>query len=157
MIDALRTSASTSGPGDRVGRLGRLTRGGAAVAVAVMLLTAGCGDDDSPEAAFCDAAENLDSDVEALGEVDVAAEGTDALRSALGDIQSDLTELRTTGSEVFSEELTALDSALSGLEEALEAVSGDPTADDVTAIVAGVQETSQATQAALTKVEDTCN
>lgn len=127
------------------------------MAVGLMLLATGCGDDDSPEAAFCDASENLDSDVEALSELDVTAEGTDALRSALGDIQSDLTELRTTGSEVASEELTALDSALSGLDEALSAVSGDPTADDVTAIVGSVQETAQASQAALTKFHETCN
>lgn len=140
-----------------MGRLGRLTRGGAAVAVGLMLLAPGCGDDDSPEAAFCDAAENLDSDVEALGDLDVAAEGTDALRSALGDVQSDLTELRTTGSEVAPEELTALDSAVSDLEEALSAVSGDPTADDVTAIVGSVQQTAQASQAALTKFQETCD
>lgn len=148
-------------PGDA----GPRRRGGWWVAIAILavlslgLAMASCGSDsdDSPEQAFCDAGDSLDENIQALVDMDVAAEGTDALESQVEAIDSDFQELKDSGSEVAAEELDSLDEALSALDSAIAALGGeDLSADNVTDIVTAVQDTSSAAQATFAKLEETC-
>ena len=155
MTDMTPTAHSTDDRRHGVHRQRRLTGAAAATVVGLTLLVTGCGDDD-PDQAFCDAVASLDSDVEAISDLDVAAEGTDALRTALGDVEADLAEVRATGAEVAPEELSALDSALSDLQGALSDVSDDATADEVSAIATALQQTAQAAERTVTTFQETC-
>lgn len=156
MTDMTPTAHSTDDRRRGVHRQRRLAGAAAATVVGLALLVTGCGDDDDPDQAFCDAVASLDSDVEAISDLDVAAEGTDALRTALGDVEADLAEVRATGAEVAPEELSALDSALSDLQGALSDVSDDPTADEVSAIATALQQTAQAAERTVTTFQETC-
>jgi hypothetical protein len=125
--------------------------------VGLTLLLAACGDDEeSPEDAFCDAADTLEQNVTALGEMDVAAEGTDALGDALAQIESDVAALLDAGSEVAEAELAALDDALNTLEASVEEVSDSAGADEVTALVSGVGTALAAADAVIVKLDETC-
>lgn len=56
--------------------------------VPVLLLVAACGedDDDGQTATVCDARDDLDSSLGALAEIDLTAEGTDAVEAAVGGV-----------------------------------------------------------------------
>jgi hypothetical protein len=49
---------------------------------ALGLVMAACSSDDSTQA-YCDDADSLETDVQALGDIDVASDGTDAIKEAL--------------------------------------------------------------------------
>lgn len=129
-----------------------------AALMAMALLVSACGDDEkSDEDAFCDAASSLEEHVSALGEMDVAAEGTDALKEAIGEIEDDLTALRDAGAEVAEAELDALNDSVDSLEGTVGDAAESPSADDVAAIVSGVGAAISAADAVVTTLQDACD
>lgn len=126
-------------------------------ALVLALALGACGDDEnSEEDAFCDAATSLEQNVGALAEMDVAAEGTNALDDALGEIEADLTALREAGSEVAEAELDDLFDAVDSLEAAATEAADSPSTDDVAAIVSGVVAAVSAADAAFTTLQEAC-
>lgn len=115
-----------------------------AVAAAALLLAVGaaalvgCGDDESAQDRYCDAGQSLDESLSALFELDVIAEGTNGLRSALEDVGNDLTALRDSASDAAADEVDALNDAVEALGGAVDAagdsLSSDSAADVVDAI-----------------------
>ena len=96
---------------------------------------AGCGDDESAQDRYCEAGESLNASVAALFDLDVVAEGTNGLRSALEDVENDLTELRESASDAASDEVDALNDAVGELNDALSAEGDSLTADNATGVV----------------------
>jgi hypothetical protein len=101
--------------------ISRGTRTRLAVLLAVMLLLAAgaCSDDDDTAAdpgydACADWARLRDS-VAALGDVDVVAEGTNALEVALDDVIDAVDQLRDSAGETIGDEVDALGSAVDDL------------------------------------------
>ncbi|MDH3226550.1 MAG: hypothetical protein OEM67_05615, partial [Thermoleophilia bacterium] len=96
------------------------------------LVVAACDDDDdsattSAEEAFCADADSLQAGVSALADLDVVAEGTNGIESAVSDVETDLQNLKESGTEVGGDELDALESSVQDLEDALSAAGEDLT------------------------------
>jgi len=96
---------------------------------------AACGSDESAQDRYCEAGESLNASVAALFDLDVIAEGTNGLRSAIEDVNNDLTELRDSASDAASDEVDALNDAVGELNDALNAAGDSLTADNATGVV----------------------
>lgn len=146
-----------------------------AAAVLTMGLVAGCGDDEdeqtsteetsteesgsaegSSEEAFCAAGDSLESNVEGLGDIDIVAEGTDALDAQFDAIKSDLEDLRSSGSDVAAEEIAALETAVDQLEVDLDALGDDVSAEGASAVGDSVNSVATAARAVRDRLDATC-
>ena len=124
----------------------------AALAVGV-LLTACSDDGDSSSSATSEAvttteattttvadtcadAEALQSSVAELQDVDVVAEGTNGLTTALDQVKSDLEALGTSASEELQPDIEALQTGIDSLESAIDGFDTDGAAPVVAAVTA---------------------
>ncbi|MDG1267140.1 MAG: hypothetical protein P8O03_12520 [Ilumatobacter sp.] len=117
---------------------GRRRRWGAAAVVAALSLgtLSACGSDgESPEDAFCDAAVSLQTNIEGIADVDIISGGTDAVTDQVEAIQSDVVQLRNSGSDVAADEISALGTAVDDLAAALDALGSDTSVDSAQAVV----------------------
>lgn len=128
-------------------------------AILAVSFLAACGDDDdaSPEEAFCDAGESLESDVQALADLDIVAEGTDGLDEQLGAIESDLTEMTDSGLEVAGEQIADVETAVADLESSLQSLGGDLTVDNAGDAIDAVSQIVTSAQAVYTELTSTCS
>ncbi len=128
-------------------------------AVLTMGLVAGCGDDDeeaSSEEAFCAAGDSLGSNVDGLGDIDIAAEGTNALDAQFDAITSDLEDLRSSGSDVAADEIAALEAAVDQLEADLDALGDEVTAEGASAVGDSVNSVVTAARTVQDRLDATC-
>ena len=130
----------------------------ALAAILSVSFLAACGDDDeSPEEAFCNAGDSLESDVQALSDLDIVAEGTDGLDEQLGSIESDLTEMKEAGTEVAGEQIAELETAIADLETSLDDLGGDLTVDNAGTAIDAVSRIVTSAQAVRTELASTCS
>ncbi|HET6921158.1 MAG TPA: hypothetical protein VFI46_17100 [Jiangellaceae bacterium] len=143
-------------------------------ALAILLALSACGDDDdgdqaanstttaeatttSTREALCAAIDDVEQDIRALGDIDVLAEGTDAVEASLTTIREDLDEIKELAPDTAPEEAEAFDTALASLDDAIAALGdGSPTAQSVQDIVAAGASTIEAGQAYLGALDDAC-
>ena len=143
-------------------------------AVAALLALGACGDDDdggqaanstttaeatttSAGEALCAAIDDAEQDIGALGDIDVLAEGTDAVEATLTTIREDLAEIKDLAPDTAPEESEAFDSALASLGDAIAAVAdGSLTAESAQHVVAAGASTADAGQAYLGALDDEC-
>jgi hypothetical protein len=144
-------------------------------ALASLLALSACGDDDddgdqaanstttaeatttSTREALCAAIGDAEQDVRALGDIDVLAEGTDAIEASLTTIREDLAEITELAPDTAPEEAEAFDSALASLDDAIAALGdGSLTPQSVQDIVAAGTSTIEAGHAYLRALDDTC-
>ena len=116
------------------------------------MLAASCGDDDddpssadpsttettttAPADDLCEDREALRSSVDALKGVDVRAEGTDGVETALAAVQDDLVEVGESADSALQPEVDAVQDAIDELEPAVEAIGDGGAAEAATAIAA---------------------
>jgi hypothetical protein len=134
-----------------------------AVALAVVLVLSACGGDDTgsdaaaptggstatattepseattspgPDATadLCAARDDLEQSVQALGDVDVVAGGTDAVEAALGDVREDLAALRGASGSDLQDEVSSLESAIEDLQGTLDGGTEPATGERLTAL-----------------------
>ena len=136
-----------------------------AAALVALLALIGCGDDDDDQAAssttdeeaLCDAVDTAEDDIRALGDIDVVAEGTDAVQASLTTIREDLAELRELAPDTAPDEAEAFDNALSSLGDAISALGDEPlSAESAQDVVAAGTSTVEAGQAYLGALDDAC-
>jgi hypothetical protein len=138
-----------------------------ACGLAVLLPLLACGDDDDDQTAsstttssgdaLCAAVGDLEDDIGALGDLDVVADGTDAVKASLSAIRADLAEIRDQAPDTAPDEADALDSALTSLDDAVEAVGdGTLTAESARDVIAAVASTVTTGQAYLGALDDAC-
>jgi hypothetical protein len=142
-------------------------------ALAILLPLSACGDDDgdqaasstttaestttSPRDALCGAIDEIEQDIRALGDIDVLAEGTDAVEARLTSIREDLTEIEDLAPDTAPDEAEAFDSALASLDDAIAAIGdGSLTAQSVHDVVAAGASTVEAGQAYVGTLGDAC-
>jgi len=107
----------------------------------LLVLATACGDDDDADrtgdeaSAVCDATDELDSSVNALGGLDVSAEGTDAVDTAVDDVRNDIEAVRDAAQGEVDDEVEDVETAFDELEAAV-ATFGDQ--ESTGAAVAGV-------------------
>jgi hypothetical protein len=143
-------------------------------ALATLLALSACGDDDDGDQAanstttaeatttstsdeLCAAVDDAEQDIGALADIDVLAEGTDAVEASLTTIREDLAELRDLAPETAPDEADAFDNALASLGDAITAVGdGSLTAESAQDVVAAGASTIEAGQAYLGALDDAC-
>ena len=119
-------------------------------------LLAGCGsdDDESAQDKYCEAGQSLESSVAALGNLDLVAEGTDGLESALSAVEDDVNELRDTASDAAADDVSALEESLDNLESAISGLGGEVTSENVSTLSTAVQNVSTSAQAVYGTLSD---
>jgi hypothetical protein len=110
----------------------------AAVLILVLSgLAAGCS---SSKPAYCTDADQLKTSVQNLGNVDVAKNGLDSLKTALSSVRTSANAFATDAKSEFAPQTTALKNSLSSLDTAIKSVVGQPSAATVAAIGPAVSQ-----------------
>jgi hypothetical protein len=131
---------------------------GALVVVALPVVGGACGDDDGDESArACDARTDLSSSIEALGEVDVAADGTDAIRSAFDDVVASVDELAEATGDRLEDEVDAVRSEVDDVQAAVGAIGEQSAAASAELLGAEVGELTEAATALVDEASSTCD
>ena len=117
---------------------------------------AGCGSDDekSAQERYCEAGTSLEVSVDALADIDLLAEGTDGLESAVEAIERDVTELRDAATDAADDDVKALQQSIDGLGDALSGLGGAITTENVAAVGAAVGSVSDSAQAVYATLTD---
>jgi hypothetical protein len=130
------------------------------VLVAAALALVACGDDSdsgqSDEQAFCEAGDQLETDVAALSEVDVVAEGTNAVDEALNTLRADTEALVVSGQEFAADDINELERAVDGLGVALDDLDGELTAANGAAVLDAFSVIGTAADNLQTTLTETC-
>jgi hypothetical protein len=132
----------------RVGRMlqRRVLSGGVCGLVGVVLLLAGCGDDDDAQSAVCDAQSQLDEDVDQLKNLDLADTSVNDVEAIVSDISDDVRNLRDAASDSLSPEIDAVSSALDNLGSTISNLGSSASPSDAaSAIEQSVGELDDAT------------
>ena len=110
---------------------------------------AGCGSDDEPSAQekYCEAGDSLQSSGDALVGLDLVAEGTDGLDSAVDAVKGDVEELRDAASDAAADDVSVLEQSVDDLEGALSDLGGEITSENAAAVSTTVQNVGSAAQA----------
>jgi hypothetical protein len=114
----------------------------------------GCGSDESAQEKYCDAGESVRSSLASLTDLDLIAEGTDGLNSAVGDVRSDLNELSDAATDAAADEVDTLEDAVEGLEQAISDLSGGVSTDDAAALGTAIQGIGTAAEAVFGTLTD---
>jgi hypothetical protein len=135
-------------------------------ALAVLLALGACGDDDGDQAAdstttagdaLCAAIDDVEQDIAALGDLDVLAEGTDAVEASLTTIREDLAEIRDLAPDTAPEEAEAFDDALASLGDAISALGESSlTAEAAQDVVEAGASAIEAGRTYLGALDDAC-
>jgi hypothetical protein len=140
------------------------------LAVALLALGA-CGDDDDDQTAptsaetesttggdeLCAALDDLEQDIDTLADIDVVAEGTDAVRASVTAIGDDLSEIREVAPDAAPEEAEEFESALASLDDAVAALGdGSLTAESARDVIIAVTSTVQTGQRYVGALDDAC-
>ena len=128
----------------------------AAAIVALAAALSGCGDDDGESAQdrYCDAGESLRSSVSSLASLDLIAEGTNGLTSALETVDADVDELRAAASDTAEDEVEALDTAVGALGDAISGLAGEISAENATTLATAVQNVATSAEAVYATLTD---
>lgn len=113
-----------------------------AVALALALGVAGCGDSDQP--AYCDDRAALEQSLSDLGDVDVGADGLNALTAQLRQVQRDASALVSSAREEFGPEASALRSSIARLETSVRTAVADPSPQRVSDVAADASSAAAA-------------
>ena len=116
-------------------------------AIVIVLVLAGCGDSDgdtSSQEKYCEAGQSLESSVSGLTDLDLVAEGTNGLESALGAVQDDLAQLLDAATDAAADEVAALEQSVDDLDSALADLGGEISTDNVSTLSAAVQSVGSA-------------
>lgn len=119
----------------------------------VLLLTA-CGDDESAQDRYCNAGEDLQDSVAALTDVDLIAEGTDGLDSALDAITDDLDTLKDAATDTAADDVDAVEAAVSDFGDALSSLGGELSSENVDGVVTAVESMASAVNGLATTLTD---
>jgi ElaB/YqjD/DUF883 family membrane-anchored ribosome-binding protein len=113
-----------------------------AAALAIALAAAGCGGSDQP--AYCADRSALEQSLSELGEVDLRADGVDALTRQLRQVQRDANALVSSARDEFGAEASALRSSIARLETSVRAAVDDPSPQRVSDVAAGASDAAAA-------------
>jgi hypothetical protein len=113
-----------------------------------------CGED-TP--AVCSSAEQLQSSVDKLKDIDVTeTNGLDEFKSQLETIGGDLDQLTNDARSEFSSQVDAVTTTYVALETSVQAATADPSADTLAAAATALSAFSTDVQALISDVESTC-
>ncbi|MFC5177110.1 hypothetical protein [Nocardioides taihuensis] len=126
-------------------------------AVVLLLLSAvlaGCGGSDTP--AVCSSVDDLKSDIAAVKDIDLSADGVSQLQTALETVKTDLEQVQADASAEFSDEVDAVTTDLSTVESDFAAAKETPNATTLGALGTSVQALLTDVTTLVDDVEGTC-
>jgi predicted nucleic acid-binding Zn-ribbon protein len=120
--------------------------------IAVLAVFAACNDDDDDDTtggddtsstpSVCDQKDAVESAVTDLADIDVLAEGTDALNENVANVKTELADLKSIVSDDVQPEVEAMETAVSDAEDILADIGDDATLnekiDDVQTALTGI-------------------
>jgi hypothetical protein len=111
-----------------------------------------CGGD--PD--YCSEVSDLEQSVRDLGEVDVVAGGTNALRDALRGVEDQAEATIESAKDDFPEEISAMRDALASLRQSAGELSESPTAEDIAPVATDVAAMVTAVEEFVGTAESEC-
>ncbi len=134
----------------------------AGVVACFSLGVAACGSDSesdeaSAEELFCEAGDSLRTDITALADLDIISEGTSGLQERFSTIEADIDQLRESGSEVASEEISTLETAVSDFGTTLEDLGNDISAQGAVAVGSALSNLTSAASGVFDALSSTCD
>jgi hypothetical protein len=123
----------------------KLVTGLMVAAVGAMLLLAACGDDgETPEEALCSELERLETEVEALRNLDLTTVPLSELQDQLGEVSSAVEAVREARGGVGQSRVANLENALQALTGTITGIDADfsieQAADDIRSAAQGVED-----------------
>ena len=118
---------------------------------------AACSSDDDDESAqdrYCEAGESLRSSLEALTNVDLVAEGTSGLETAVEAVSDDVDTLQDTATDAAEGDVEALNEALDGLESSLSDLGDDVSEESTSQVTAAIEGVTAAASAVYDTLTD---
>lgn len=117
-------------------------------------LTSSAGE--SSPADVCADVDAAQASLGALVDTDILGEGTDALKTRLATLESDLQGLVESGRSELAPESEAVRESIATLEEVLSGLKEEPTAADVASVRPALESVKTTTQDLVTALESTC-
>lgn len=130
----------------------------AAVAACLSLGVAACGSDEpTAEEDFCAAGDSLQTNINALADLDLVSEGTNGLQERFSTIKADLDQLSESGSDVASEEIAALKTAVDDFGAAVDALGDNISVEGAQAAGTALTGMTTAATGVFDKLSSTCD
>ena len=105
----------------------------------------------SPVLSFCDTVQTLQASLQSLKNMDVVAEGTDALQASVDQIKSDLEGVGASGKDLVSADVETIKTSVDALQASIDNIkSGTPIKDEAVGIAADLASIAQAGEAIMT-------
>lgn len=138
----------------------RLRCAGALVVLVAALSGCGAGEDDPPAApatpAICSSVDALRSSAKAVTDVQVERGALQRLQKALGEVRTDLSTVAKDATSEYSDEVDAVEKAVSDLGSSVDAAVATPTAATVGAVGAASRALGTSLSALVDSVGSTC-
>ena len=106
--------------------------------------------------ALCQARDQLQTSVTALTNPTLLAGGTDAIKSAVGQVQTDLTAVVAAGKQDYEPQVTAMQSSLTALQTAVGNLGTGSVTQNMQAVGIAIASTGTAAAALLTQLKAAC-
>jgi hypothetical protein len=130
------------------------------VPAAVLALTApaaGCSSSSSSsKPAYCAAASQLKTSVQALGNVNINVHDLSSVNTAVSKVQADAKTFVSEAKSAYPSQTTALQNSVSSLETAVKSAMAQPSLTTVAAVVSSVTQVKTAADNAQTAVKGKC-
>jgi hypothetical protein len=115
------------------------------------------GDDGSPTVDVCEQKDAVASAVADLADIDVLAEGTDALNASVENVKTELSDLKEAVSEDVQDEVDDMETAVEDAEETLSGITDDSTlSEQIDAVQSALTGIATASAALATALENEC-
>ena len=139
-------------------RVRRRLFGTSLVIVALPLVAGACSDDDGGDetARVCDARDDLSSSVDALKDVDAVAGGTEAVRSAFGEVLVAIDELADASGDRLGDEVEAVRSDVDDLQTAVGSIGDQSAAGAAELVRDEVEDLADSTNVLVAEATATC-
>ena len=139
----------------RGGKQGRSRFVLAPVALAVLVLAGvGCGGEDQPS--YCSELNDLEQSVRSLGEVDIVAGGTNAVRDALAEVEASSKSTVEGAKSDFPDETSAISESISTLKTSAQELGGSPSAEQAGRVVLDVKAVATSVNAFADATTEEC-
>ena len=128
-----------------------------AAGLVLATLAAGCSSSSSSsKPAYCTAASQLKTSVQALGNVNINVNDLSSVNTAVSKVQADAKTFVSEAKSAYPTQTTALQNSVSSLETAVKSAQAQPSVTTVAAVVSSVTQVKTAADNAQTAVKGKC-
>jgi hypothetical protein len=111
----------------------------------------------TPGQVYCADADQLRDDLSSLADLEVPDDGTDALTAQIDALESDVSTLKSSASEVASTEIAAFEASVDDLQSALSSISGDLTLSNAASVVRAIESVGTSGSDVVSTLDEACS